>query len=448
MNWQQEILHSEEREKQKRQGLERPFAIYVESVSSESEMMKVSYFGNRDKNLPLPHPFVSMGSWIRAMPENGTAYTSVIRIDESNPQPLNTIQRGTSVRIESYQKSLGLYRPLIAGEIEISSLGGAQVYASRRPILETRAGTVQRFTDQDSLSTLDRAPVHRKLLLQSKNNAIQDEYRLGVVQRPKSTWEFIYPKVRGNYSAEEYLHLANPAGSAPAVLYSRHHGHVLDIKGTQIRQTRTQVELRSREVWYANDDSTTTKEIDEKGNVFMRLAQAAVEGYEMEVPAGNWKLQVKQNYEAQINADYQLAVAKSSVTTVGATLKLEVSKDATYNYNGKLSKTITGETSINSTGALNLICSAAATLQSSQTMTVKSDADVMVQGSTMATFMGQAQTTVGSGSGITQIMGIQVGLGGGGAPVARLGDQVMGIGNLGLPVISNIVQGSTIVTSA
>lgn len=58
-----------------------------------------------------------------------------------------------------------------------------------------------------------------------------------------------------------------------------------------------------------------------------------------------------------------------------------------------------------------------------------------------ATFAGSVSTTVG-GSGITKVDGSLVLLGGGGLPVARLGDQVLGVGNLGAPVVSTIILGS------
>ena len=59
-----------------------------------------------------------------------------------------------------------------------------------------------------------------------------------------------------------------------------------------------------------------------------------------------------------------------------------------------------------------------------------------------ATFAGTAQTTVGSGAGITNVLGSLVLLGGGGLPVARVGDQSIGVGYMGIPVVSNIISGS------
>jgi hypothetical protein len=57
-------------------------------------------------------------------------------------------------------------------------------------------------------------------------------------------------------------------------------------------------------------------------------------------------------------------------------------------------------------------------------------------------------TKVGTGASVTDILGSIVNLGGGGLPVAKVGSQSIGVGNLGAPVISVIVDGSTITTTA
>lgn len=59
-----------------------------------------------------------------------------------------------------------------------------------------------------------------------------------------------------------------------------------------------------------------------------------------------------------------------------------------------------------------------------------------------AKFQGTGGTDVGSGASVTNVNGSQVNLGGGGLPVAKIGSQSIGVGNLGAPVISTIVDGS------
>lgn len=106
-------------------------------------------------------------------------------------------------------------------------------------------------------------------------------------------------------------------------------------------------------------------------------------------------------------------------------------------------------------GGMNMKSIDKMTLQATGDATLKSDAKVTVQGASgvdvksdaSVKVSGTGGTEVGSGSSATQVQGQTVALAGGGLGVARLGDQVMGIGNLGAPVISTIIQGSPKVTS-
>ena len=63
------------------------------------------------------------------------------------------------------------------------------------------------------------------------------------------------------------------------------------------------------------------------------------------------------------------------------------------------------------------------------------------------TVAGSSKTSVGSGGSPTEVNGQQVKLAGGGPGVARVGDRAFGIGNLGAPVSSTIIQGSPKVLS-
>ncbi|NBW99549.1 hypothetical protein EBR03_08260 [bacterium] len=86
------------------------------------------------------------------------------------------------------------------------------------------------------------------------------------------------------------------------------------------------------------------------------------------------------------------------------------------------------------------------TVAGNATVNVSGNATVSASG--QAKFEGSGGTTVGSGGSLTKVDGSAVNLGGGGPPVARLGDMVIGVGNLGAPVVSQIVQGSSKVKSA
>ena len=159
-NWQQEMVMNDERERGQRAALNQPFGMLVTSINSDTEELKVSYYGARDRQLTVSHPFASSGAWIRAMPEEGTTYIGQFRADEANPQVMGTVSREVIKRNDAYKKNQGIYRPLFPGEIEVSSTGVAQLHFARRPKVEMHGGIVNRWADQDKLLAADRSPIH------------------------------------------------------------------------------------------------------------------------------------------------------------------------------------------------------------------------------------------------------------------------------------------------
>lgn len=78
---------------------------------------------------------------------------------------------------------------------------------------------------------------------------------------------------------------------------------------------------------------------------------------------------------------------------------------------------------------------------------VTSTGDVEIKSDAKAKLEGTGGTDVGSSAAPTNVNGQIVNLAGGGVPVARVGDQAIGVGNAGAPVVSYIVSGSPLVTS-
>lgn len=331
-NFIQETVVEEDRRYEQYKALLAPFETTLRAVSIDTEIGNFSHYGNRSTNLNLIHPYVSKNSWLRAQPEGGTTYVASFRSDQGKPQLMNTVQSGSRKRIAAFKSGDNLYRPLFPGEIEVNSIGVSQLYLSRRPLGELRGGLINRWADQDKLTAGDRAPIHHKQFLQNRSNDIKDEQRTGVISRPKdndgtlSTWERCYPKIRGNYTAEDYIHLQNPANENPAVLFRKHSGHVLDVKGVPIRQSRTQNALRHIEEYYANDDTSTSTQIDEKGNMAVLLATAASEGYELSVPSGN--------YIATVEFDETITVRRNSQKTVSGDFIHQIGGNVEANIGG------------------------------------------------------------------------------------------------------------------
>jgi hypothetical protein len=334
MTWQQEVIATEDREKQLRRGLSAPFGVLLKSVNSDTEESKVSYFGATDRLLTINHPFRSRHAWIRTMPEAGTTYMAHFRSDESNPQLVSTVTRDSMAANDEYRKGVGVYRPLFPGEIEICSSGLSQAYFPRLPKLDLRGGSITRWADQEKLMCGDRAPTHTRQFMQHRSNELGEEERVGIVSRPKqldsgefSTWELSYPQVDGKYLAEQYISIKNPANENPAILFRSHRGHVIDSEGVQIQQSRTQIPLRYFEEYFAKDESSTRFEIDEKGNYYTELADAAIEGYELYVPSGSYKKTVGVDEEVSIEGNVSHTIGKSSTYQIGDNWTILVDKD-------------------------------------------------------------------------------------------------------------------------
>lgn len=107
-----------------------------------------------------------------------------------------------------------------------------------------------------------------------------------------------------------------------------------------------------------------------------------------------------------------------TIKSLGKTA-FDTTGDRTDTVGGDLTINVTGKSVINSTGET----------------TINSDAK--------ATFKGASETDIGDSGSMTKIDGQQVVVAGGGPGAARLGDRAIGIGNMGAPVTSVIISGST-----
>lgn len=326
MSWLKELYDADQTEQSNQQGLDKPYSVYVDSISSDSEKVVVRNHATRGRELSISHPFISTGSWIRALPEVGAQYMATNRADDSDPQLLSSINKTTEVRVTAYRNRLGAFRGLSPGEIEISSSGLSQAFFSSRSFNSTRAGLLLRTMNQDDLTIMDRSPIHTKQLLNYKVGELGDEYRIGIVSRPKNSWKTIYPKINDKFLAEEFIHLVNPALSAPKTLFSIQRGHVVDKGGQPLKQKKTSLPLRSVQNFYATDDTFTTFEIDQSGNYLIQMAQAATDGMQVEIPNGNLMFKIKKDWNSTIEGNRGAIIKGTDSIDVGVNKKTKVTK--------------------------------------------------------------------------------------------------------------------------
>lgn len=121
------------------------------------------------------------------------------------------------------------------------------------------------------------------------------------------------------------------------------------------------------------------------------------------------------------------------IITSFADLLLNVAKNLDIN--------VSENTTINTDG--NTILNSSDFDINGDNLTLNATAMIDVMAASMASFKGTAGTEIGSPSSTTMVNGITVFIAGGGSPVAVVGGQCLGIGNLGAPVVSTITQGSS-----
>ncbi len=121
-------------------------------------------------------------------------------------------------------------------------------------------------------------------------------------------------------------------------------------------------------------------------------------------------------------------------------------KEVTLVSKGKMSLSSEADMSIASKAKISVAADADISVDGKANVNIKAASALEATGDT-AKVSGSSMTTVGSSSSPTKVDGQEVTLAGGGPGVARLGDRAFGIGNLGAPVSSVIIQGSTKVKS-
>ena len=115
--------------------------------------------------------------------------------------------------------------------------------------------------------------------------------------------------------------------------------------------------------------------------------------------------------------------------------------------NGEVKITVAGNMKVTVDGDVDISATGDAKINADGDVDIKASGDAKVKADGSVTVGGTSMTTVGESASPTKVDGAQVMLAGGGPPVARLGDMVVGVGNLGIPVVSNILQGSPKVTA-
>ena len=126
-------------------------------------------------------------------------------------------------------------------------------------------------------------------------------------------------------------------------------------------------------------------------------------------------------------AEIEHASGTKAVIKEDGTLEVTLAKDVIL--------TCEGKHSVNAKGDIEFTSDANFKVVGKGGVDISTDAE--------AKFVGKGGTTVGDSGGTTKVEGSVVNIAGGGAGVALMGSQCSGVGNMGAPVMSNIIEGSS-----
>lgn len=157
----------------------------------------------------------------------------------------------------------------------------------------------------------------------------------------------------------------------------------------------------------------------------------------------------RNGYEISINDDPDNGVENITIVDKAGDGIVFNSKDKKVNVISKGTLSISADDSLDIKSNKNIQISSEndLTAVNAKTILLESSTATEIHASTQVKVSGDSGSEFGSAGSVTEVKGQQVKLAGGGVGVARLGDRAFGIGNMGAPVSSTIIQGSTKVFS-
>jgi len=291
------------------QRLRLPIRAVISRPLPELEAVEVDMALEAGTNkMKVHHPYYSANSWIRVMPEVGTAVFTLQRGDSVHNEIIGYDSSGAAGKIRAYKKDIVLFRPLYGGEMELMSSGRAYIYLGNGGDIEMRGGTVRQELLQSRLELRSIAPTYAKRTHRSIPNDLINEERFGIVKRPdlifsNSMQQYIRSPINVETtissakavadaisSGATALDIANAGLPEFAVEYARwlnmksgkelasyQEGFVVDILGMVERQSSTNKTLRSRRTLSHVLLGELKYEVDEELNIYFANNSTAIE---------------------------------------------------------------------------------------------------------------------------------------------------------------------------
>lgn len=317
---------------EQQEGHQRSALAGIQHVSPATEQIQVSVYGGA-RVTRITHPYVSVRSWIRVMPEEGTGAVVAQRGDTAESEVTYYWSGFPGDRITAYLGGQGHYRPLDLGEIEISSFGMAQTFWSRRGALHLRGGISRSWLSDDDMEAGSKAATHRRLLHDHNHDDFRAEERFGVVWRKgdnHTARKFV--KVGGVF-AREYSRILTYKGS-PEILVQYQEGHVIDEEGEP--ETGPSGEpLRVLGRWNNTTSNPTEWMLDELGNIWWNLPNEATVGWTTKIPKGTFRLEAGVKIQLGAISDVEISGQNMTLKARG-TLYLDAGVDIILNAKGAI----------------------------------------------------------------------------------------------------------------
>lgn len=330
----------QQRKQQQNRFLSGDVFAQIKSVSSSSEEVVATGIPNK---VTITHPFVSLTSWDRAIPEQGST-VSVVYNKEAG-LPLMTMYRNVSPsdKVSKYNSGNSLYKELSQGELDRMSKGMANTFHANRPVKYSRAGLVEQVLNGDEMTLFERSPTFVWQLHQHEVATLNDEMRLGVVRRYKNSVDKVLIKnsvKEGGigFAKEHSLVLVNKLGK----LIDRREGNVCDDKGLFDTHPTTGNNLRYKEYIYTLLQNKYSKIIDLCGNCKIEYPTEAVYGLDVDIPMGR--------FVANVGRDVNVTVTDKINVSTSNQMIIESTLDTTQTVGAKYSLSVKDTMSIVSQG--------------------------------------------------------------------------------------------------
>lgn len=265
----------------------------ITSLMKDQGRIKVHLLSSHSHTVEIMHPFMSTNGWHRICPEVGSYVLLCARNETKQDfRILSYLTQDEAINIafainENYQredqfvqlpfisktnttaigkklikmkKSYKPYRLLDETEQEAVTRGDSAWFMGNRGRMSLHSGPISIWADRDDLDAGIRTMTYRQEFTENYPGSMEDMRLSGVVTRPldkddkRNGWRTWITKKSGGedqFCKEDYFHLKWKGW--PKSLYSKHVGHIRNLKGKPIKMTNyPELELRGYEYFWTD----------------------------------------------------------------------------------------------------------------------------------------------------------------------------------------------------